>query len=135
MATGCSPSAPGLRPGNEADRQPPSVADGRLPARGQRSEPPRIPVAQQRGGRSGILRARVKVALPALAAELAEVAELAGRLDALGDHLEPERVTERDRRADDRQVDLAVTAGAVDEATVDLERVHGELSERRQRGV
>jgi hypothetical protein len=72
------------------------------------------------------------VALPELAAQLAQLLELLGALDPLGDRLQPHAAPQLDDRTRQRAV-LAAARDGVDEALVDLQRVDRELPQIGQR--
>src|SRR5262249_25848834 len=91
-------------------------------------------VRQHRVDRRGIERPREIEALGVLAAERPKAAELRPLLDALGDHGQSERATERDDRAD-QLPRVGVEAVDVDEVARDLERRHRESLEIAQRRV
>src|SRR5919109_2791748 len=74
------------------------------------------------------------IALPELAAQLAQVLELLGALDALGDRLQAHPEAELDDRAREGAVLCAAGDGG-DEALVDLQRVDGEALQIAQRRV
>src|SRR4051812_29969407 len=80
--------------------------------------PPAQQVAEVRGRQR---RAEVE-ALVLIAAHRLERVELLERLDALGDHLEPQAVRERDDRLHDRRV-VGARHQVLDEAAIDLELV------------
>ena len=79
-------------------------------------------------------RPRDQESLRGLAAVFLEEIELRGRLHALGDHAQPERMRQRDDRLRDRHV-VAVVLEPVDEALVDLDRVDGKPREIGQARV
>ena len=81
----------------DGGRGPDRPAGGRRLALGERR-------GEQLGDRLRGLRARVEVALDAIAAEAAQALLLLARLDALGDDRQPDRVGHVDRRLDDRAV-------------------------------
>ena len=99
-------------------------------ARSTRAAPRRAASVIALGG----LRARVEVALRAIAAELAQALLLLARLDALGDDRQPDGVGHVDRRLDDRAV-VGVAVDAGDERAVDLEHVEREALEVAERRV
>src|SRR5207253_1400966 len=72
--------------------------------------------------------------LPEMHAEALQRGQLAGCLDAFGDEVELERLTQGDDRAGDRLV-LPVDVDALDEGLVDLEDVEREPAQVGQRGV
>ena len=78
------------------------------------------------------LRMREVVALAEVAAECPELGELVGGLDALGGDREAERVAELHDGRHDRGA-FGVAAEALDERAVDLQRVHRERTEIRER--
>src|SRR4051794_35836470 len=88
--------------------------------------------------RVGLERARERVALAHVAAELGEPADDVGRLGALGDDREAERVRQLDRRQDDLLV-VAHLLHARHERAVDLELGQRQVAEagsaRGARGV
>src|SRR5688572_8475359 len=73
-------------------------------------------------------------ALPTVAVLALEPVELGAVLDALGESLQSERLAQLDEAVDQRTRLVRVGDG-VDERTIDLQRVHGELAQVGQRRV
>src|SRR5262249_53471689 len=91
-------------------------------------------VVHQRADDGARLRVREVEALAEVAAGRAELLELAGRLDALRGDRQAERVAELHDRGDDRRA-LRVLAQRLDERLVDLQRVHRQRPQVRERRV
>src|SRR5919197_1933098 len=89
---------------------------------------------QIRGELAALQRLGEVIALPELAAQPAQLLELLGALDALGDRLQAHPAAELDDRARQRAV-LRAAGDRVDEALVDLQRVDRELAQVAQRRV
>ena len=79
-------------------------------------------------------RLAVEEALPVLAADRAQEADVVLGLDALDDHLLAELVRQRHDRAQDHRAGAVLAAG-LQERAVDLDGVEGELVEIGQRGI
>ena len=86
------------------------------------------------GDRGGRQRPREVVALAEAAARLGDERELLGGLDALGDDVHPEPGAERRDRAHDR-ARRAVLRQVAQERAVDLEHLHGQRAQARERRV
>src|SRR5262245_32363275 len=99
---------------------------GRAPGRGSGGDglphrrPPQHHVRYLGRGRSA-----EEIALPLVAAEVTQLLELLGRLDALGHRLEPQRAAQTDDGADDGGVP-AVLRQTGHEGAVHLQHVDGE---------
>ena len=97
----------------------------------RRVEPARR-ILEKRARRFRAERPRERKALAEVASQVLELEQLAPRLHAFGDHIQPQAFTERNNRSHDLRV-LSGMPDAGDERAVDLQRVKRELMEIAER--